>query len=141
MARHRGLIAIVASAIALLAACSGSEEGSSANTSPSWTRISSDELDTMLQSQDVFLVNVHVPYEGEIPGTDAFIPYDEIASHIDELPSDPSTLVIYCRSGNMSTVAASALVAEGVTGFSELAGGYTAWTEAGLPFEVGSPTG
>jgi rhodanese-related sulfurtransferase len=94
----------------------------------------------MLKSGDIFLVNVHVPYEGEIPGTDAFIPYDQIASRIDELPSDPSRLVVYCRSGHMSSIAAQSLVAAGYSGFSELAGGYTAWTEAGLPFEVNTPT-
>jgi phage shock protein E len=134
---RRGPIAFVALAIVLLAACSGSKEGSGA----AWTQVSPSELNAMLQSREVFLVNVHVPYEGEIAGTDAFIPYDQIASRIDELPSDASMLVIYCRSGHTSTAAAEALVAAGYTGFSELTGGYTAWNAAGLPFKIKRATG
>ena len=137
--RSRILIVTLAAA-ALLTACSGSEGdgggGASGGSDIPWTRVSHDELNARLQAEDVYLVNVHTPYEGEIPGTDAFIPYDQIASRTEELPGDPSELVIYCRSGNMSTVAAQALAAEGYSGFAELTGGYTAWTEAGLPFET-----
>ncbi len=146
--RHRRRRAVLAWLVLLglsVSACSSSSErageGASASPSPtSWTRLSPTELDTMLKDQDLFLVNVHVPYEGEIPSTDAFIPYDQIASRLDELPSDPSTLVLYCRSGNMSTVASQTLLDAGFTGFSELAGGFEAWKEAGLPFVVTSPS-
>lgn len=89
----------------------------------------------MMAAEDVYLVNVHVPYEGEIVGTDAHISYTEIASRLDELPTD-QTVVIYCRSGNMSTQAAQEMLDAGASGFSELEGGFIEWEAAGLPFEV-----
>ncbi len=135
-------IAIIAAALAVamvLGACSSTDEGTSgqADGGMGWTRLSSQELSDMMADEDVFLVNVHVPDEGQIPGTDAQIPYTEIASHLDELPtSGEPKLVLYCRSGNMSTQAAQDLVDAGVTGFYELEGGYTAWEAAGLPFNA-----
>ena len=45
------------------------------------------QLHDLKASNDIYLVNVHVPYEGEIPGTDAFIPYTEISGRLDELPT------------------------------------------------------
>ena len=88
---HRGVVAaLAAAAVTLLVSCSGSEGTSGGGTEGSWTSIEPAQLNHMLQNEDTFLVNVHVPYEGEIPGTDAFIPYDQITSHIGELPRRPS---------------------------------------------------
>ncbi len=125
-----------------LGACSEGEggangDGGSGDAGPGWTRVSPTELGQMLQGEDVYLVNVHVPDEGDIPGTDATIPYTEVASRVGELPTDgDSKLVLYCRSGSMSTQAAQELVDAGVTGFYELEGGFIAWNEEGLPFET-----
>lgn len=84
-----------------------------------------------------FVVNVHTPYEGEIPGTDAFIPYDNISANIDKLPADKGApLYIYCRSGRMSAEASPALQALGYTDVIELDGGMQAWEAAGLPLTV-----
>lgn len=133
------IVAVALSAALLLSACSSTDEGVSDQTGggPGWTRISSQDLSEMMTAEDVYLVNVHVPYEGEIPGTDAHISYTDIVSRLDQLPtSGEPTLVIYCRSGNMSTQAAQEMVDAGVTGFYELEGGYTAWEAAGLPFDV-----
>ena len=122
--------------ILLLASCSnGDETQTGAADGPGWTRLSSQELSDMMAAEDVYLVNVHVPYEGEIVGTDAHISYTEIASRLDELPAD-QTVVIYCRSGNMSTQAAQEMLDAGASGFSELEGGFIEWEAAGLPFEV-----
>ena len=121
--------------VLLLASCSGGGGTEGTTQGLGWTRVSSQELSDMMAAEDVYLVNVHVPYEGQIVGTDAHVPYTEIASRLDELPSD-QTLVIYCRSGTMSTQAAQEMLDAGATGFSELEGGYTAWEAAGLPFEV-----
>lgn len=127
------LAVLVAVSAALLGACS--DEGD-ASAGGSWRHLSPRALSEVLAAGDVVLVNVHVPYEGNIPGTDDSIPYTELASRVDELPEDPARLVIYCRSGSMSTAAAHDLVDAGYTGFAELEGGFTAWRAAGLPFET-----
>lgn len=77
-------------------------------------------------------VNVHVPFEGAIEGTDLSIPYDQINADAGRLPKDRSTpLAIYCRSGRMSAIAATALASLGYTNITELEGGMDAWTDSG----------
>ena len=78
------------------------------------------------------LVNTHVPFEGNIPGTDLSIPYDEIGRNLDRLPGEEARVVLYCRSGNMSTEAAKTLVGLGYTEVWELRGGMIAWKKAGF---------
>jgi len=81
-----------------------------------------------------FVVNVHVPFEGDIAGTDVAIPFDRIRADAGLLPKDRSTpLALYCRSGTMSAIAATDLAGLGYTDIVELDGGMNAWTEAGLP--------
>jgi len=92
------------------------------------------ELRVMLENKDFALINVHVPFAGDIPDTDDSIRYDEMASNLDRLPADKSApIVLYCRTGPMSTTAARELVALGYTNVYNVVGGFNAWAEAGLP--------
>lgn len=79
-------------------------------------------------------LNVHVPFEGDLPGTDLSIPYDQIRAASGRLPASRDTpLAVYCRSGRMSALAVRDLVALGYTDVVELAGGMQAWEQAGRP--------
>jgi rhodanese-related sulfurtransferase len=90
------------------------------------------QLAAMLAQKDFFLVNVHIPYEGEIKDTDAFIAYDSIADNLDKLPQDKTAkIVVYCRSGRMSAIAARELVRLGFTHVSDLTGGMIDWENSG----------
>jgi rhodanese-related sulfurtransferase len=96
--------------------------------------VSPEELVSMLKSKDFVLVNVHVPYAGEIEGTDLFIAYDQMADRLGELPSQTDAkIVVYCRSGGMSAIAAKTLVGLGYTNIWNLDGGMIAWEAAGYP--------
>lgn len=91
-----------------------------------------DEFAAAIAEPDRLTLNVHVPFEGDIPGTDMSIPFDQIAAQADRLPVDrDAALAIYCRSGPMSTVAAEALRDLGYTDVVELSGGMRAWQAEG----------
>lgn len=92
--------------------------------------ITAPELHSMLKNKDFLLINTHIPYEGEIEGTDLFIPYNDTQSHLDKLPIDKNAkIVVYCMSDRMSNIAAKELVEQGYTNILNLDGGMIAWKE------------
>jgi len=100
----------------------------------SYHNIVSEQLWTMLQKKDFVLINVHIPYEGEVPQTDLFIPYNDIDRNLDKLPKDKATkIVLYCRSGRMSAIAAETLVKLGYTNVWNLKEGMNEWLQKGYP--------
>ncbi len=102
-----------------------------------FTNISPQELKTMLAHKDFQFINTHIPYEGEIEPTDAFVPYDALDENLGKLPADKNAkIVLYCRSDRMSTLAAKELVKKGYTNLYNLAGGMVAWESAGFPLVV-----
>ena len=135
-----GLLALV------LAACGG-QEATATTPAPdlasqtqvvpvdgggAYTDVSADGLTLMLENKDFPLINVHIPYAGEIEGTDEFIPFDQIEQNLDKLPEDKDArLVIYCRSGSMSGISARTLVGLGYSDVWNLDGGMIAWEASG----------
>jgi len=140
--KYRLLLPLLIGAL-LLGACSGALSGDSAGTGPGeevsvgsgfYTNLSPSELNTMMEKKDFTFINVHIPFQGDIPDTDLSIPFDEIEDNLDRLPDDKDArIVLYCRSGNMSRTASRTLVDLGYTNVWNLKGGFKAWQKAGYP--------
>ncbi|MCL5675882.1 MAG: rhodanese-like domain-containing protein [Patescibacteria group bacterium] len=95
--------------------------------------VSPQQLSQMLKKKNFTLINVHIPYEGEIANTDTFIPYDQIMANSNYLPTDRNApIILYCRSGRMSSEALKTLQKLGYTNVKQLAGGMQAWKKAGF---------
>ncbi len=102
----------------------------------SYQNVTPSELNTILKSQDFVFVNVHIPLAGNIANTDLSIPYDQIGQNLFQLPSDKNArIVLYCRSGRMSAIAAEELVSLGYTNIWNLNGGMVEWEQAGFNLE------
>ena len=143
MIRKRWWAALIV--IGLLTACGGQAPTPIATSAPaakvaveggSYTNVTPQQLAEMLKQKDFFFVNVHIPYEGEIDPTDAQIPYDQTVQQLSRYPSDKnSKIVLYCRSGRMSSIAAKELVKLGYTNVWNLVGGMAAWEQQSLPLK------
>lgn len=140
------VLAAVGMAVVALLAATGSVAGAgegdpgtrtvSVGAGRSYTNVSPAALARLLQRKSFPLINVHIPYAGEIARTDLFIPFDQVEAHARKLPADKSArLVVYCLSGPMSDIAARTLVKLGYTDVWNLDGGMVAWTEAGYPLQ------
>lgn len=88
------------------------------------------EFDEALKN-DPFVVDVHIPEQRHILGTDLFLDYREVESRLNELPKDKNAeILVYCRTGSMSTQAAQVLAAAGYTNVKNLTGGTQTYWEA-----------
>jgi rhodanese-related sulfurtransferase len=88
------------------------------------------EFSKLVKNDEGFLVDVHIPEQTHIPGTDAFIPYNEISSYTNQLPEDKSTpILVYCRSGSMSATASREIADLGYTNVYDLEGGINVYRE------------
>jgi rhodanese-related sulfurtransferase len=132
-----GRVAFVSIGVLALAACGGAAvapPGAPPGQASTVRQVDSAEFAATVAEAGRVTVNVHVPFEGDIAGTDLSIPFDQIAAQADRLPVDRSTgLAIYCRSGPMSATAAETLHELGYTDVVELRGGMRAWQADGRP--------
>lgn len=88
------------------------------------------EFKALSENKDSFLLDVHIPEQSHIPGTDAFVPYNEIENNLDKLPQDKNTpILVYCRSGSMSKEASDTLSKMGYTNIYDLKGGLNAYKD------------
>jgi len=98
--------------------------------------ITAPELNKILQTEDILLVDVHSPEQRHIKGTDFFIPYNEIETYKNKFPKDKNTAIyLYCESGPMGNAAARSLNELGYHNLSNLEGGANAWRQKGFTFE------
>jgi cytochrome c oxidase subunit 2 len=104
----------------------------------SFENISAQDLKKMLDDKEDFvLIDVHIPEQRHIQGTDDFIPFNTIEENKDRLPEKDKKIVVYCRTGSMSAQAAQELVGMGYTNVHNLDGGTVGWREAG--FNIDGP--
>jgi rhodanese-related sulfurtransferase len=97
-----------------------------------YLNVSVDQFAEMLDNKNFMLINTHIPYEGEIPGTDLLIPFNEIEQNQTKLPEDRTTrIVVYCKAGPMGDIAAGKLVQMGYTHVIHFKDGMNGWEKAG----------
>jgi rhodanese-related sulfurtransferase len=122
---------------AVSAAPDADKSGCKADGGPaSLVRLSPLELKTLLAgSEDPYLINVKGASIGTIAGTDAVL-VNDIAG-IETLVGHDlcANIILYCQSGNTSSSVAAQLLAKGYQRIRDLAGGITAWKNAGYPTE------
>ena len=99
----------------------------------SYQQITQEEAKEMMDKQEVLILDVREQDEydaGHVPG--AFvIPHTEIEQRAGELPENKDkTILVYCRSGRRSKIAAESLARLGYTAVKEF-GGINDW-----PYEV-----
>ncbi len=98
------------------------------------------ELEEALQGPNPpVVIDIREPHEveqGLIPGAKV-IPRGFLELWIDDIVTDAEQpIVIYCAGGVRSALAAKALQDMGYRNVYSLAGGFTAWKDAGMPVEV-----
>ncbi len=96
-----------------------------------YRQINPDQLKKMLGNKEFILINVHVPYQGEIPNTDSNIAFNQVNEIKAQYPNTEIPIVLYCRSGSMSQAASRELVKLGYTNILELKGGFNSWKRSG----------
>jgi|SRR6266511_3087257 len=102
----------------------------------SYKNVGPKELNSMLKNKDFVFINVHIPFAGNIAKTDLSIPYDQMEQNLSQLPADKDAkIVLYCRSGHMSQIAAEKLVSLGYINVWNLKGGMADWEQAGYNIE------
>ena len=101
------------------------------------------EFERLMDDPQRVLLNVHIPYDGELPMTDRFIAYIDITERSTELEGfegfEGRPVLVYCRSGRMSAIAAQTLLNLGYDNVTELSGGMNAWESSGRKIIRRSP--
>ena len=135
--RWRCVAAVILVALASGCGSGGEKKATTANgkeparATQAFARLDPAAFAGRMNDKDAVLVNVHIPYQGELEGTDAFIPFDKIVGDR-RLPKDKGTeILLYCRTGRMSEEAGTALHNAGYTNLAHLQGGMQGWEAAG----------
>lgn len=137
--RRRSPASAMAVLVLALAGCTGGEATEPNASMPVATRaelLNPADFAGAIVDPGRVTINVHTPNEGQLPGTDSILPFDQIQQQAATLPPDRTApLAIYCRTGTMSATAAKELAALGYTDVVELQGGMLAWENTGRTIE------
>ncbi len=101
-----------------------------------------DAFRELVNRPDVYTLDVHVPEQQHIAGTDAFIPYDSVREYRHLLPQKDTPIALYCRSDGMSRQVTDVLSELGYEEIYHLRGGIQAWNDRDLPlttYRFGEP--
>jgi rhodanese-related sulfurtransferase len=119
--------------LACTQAADNTEMHASVDSASEYRRIDASEAKSMMdayEGADVVILDVRTPEEfslGYIPDA-VLIPYDELGVRAErELPNKDALILVYCRSGRRSEVAARELLEMGYTRVFDF-GGITDWT-------------
>lgn len=99
------------------------------------TELAPDRVRELAESGEAELIDVRRGYEfaeGHLPGARQ-IEMNDLTANSESIPKD-RTVLFYCRSGNRSGMAAAAFREAGYDAHN-MAGGITAWAEAGYELE------
>ena len=121
-------------AVMMLTACGQDKENDQGAV---YVNITAEEAKQIMDNEEGYIildVRTQEEYdEGHIPGA-IVIPHEEIAEKAEDVLTDKDLLIlVYCRSGRRSKIAAEALVELGYTNIKEF-GGIIDW-----PYEVEKP--
>jgi rhodanese-related sulfurtransferase len=134
-AMRRVLIYAALAAMLALSGCAPTAESPAATTAaeaataPAWKSITPGDARALIGRDDVVLLDVRTQEEfGEAHiGGAVLLPYDAIAADSGGLPADKAaTVIVYCRSGRRSAIAAETLANLGYTSVYDL-GGIQSW--------------
>ena len=120
-------------AVILLTACGQTTKETETTQGAVYVNITAEEAKEVMDTQEGYVIlDVREQYEfdeSHIPGA-ILIPYDEIAEKAGSVLTDKSQLIlVYCRSGRRSKIAANDLVKLGYTNIKEF-GGILDWPYA-----------
>lgn len=105
---------------------------------PHYSLVQPREAQALLENVHPFLLDVRTPGEyqrGHIAGA-TLIPLQELQRRLGELSAYKNQdILVYCASGNRSTVASKILIDAGFKRIYNLATGIHGWVRAGLPLE------
>jgi len=100
--------------------------------------VGTTEATNLINREDAFLLDVREPDEfakGHLLGAKN-IPLGQLESRVGELDKHKAKpVIVHCETGNRSASGLATLRAKGFARAVNLAGGYAAWKQAGLPVE------
>lgn len=128
----KGLIIMLVISLSLFGLCACG--GESKNPTPQYTQISAEKAKELMETEkDYIILDARTQEEfdeGHIGGA-IMIPEYEVSTRAEkELPDKDQLILVYCRSGHRSKIAAQALADLGYTNIKEF-GGIIDW-----PYEI-----